>query len=80
MNNLRYLCRRDYVGGMGVLGDGLTDFLSTLPTAITGTQQSVSNLEAKGAELETAIKAQLALSTVTAICAIILAVHALKGK
>jgi predicted dinucleotide-binding enzyme len=80
MNNLRYLCRRDYVGGMGSLGSGFTDFLSTLPTAITGTQQSVSALEAKGAELETAIKAQLALSTVIAAGMIILVIQSLKGK
>jgi hypothetical protein len=80
MNNLRYLCRRDTVSGMGSLGAGFTDFLSTLPAAITGVNQSVTSLEQSGAQLETAIKAQLALSTVIAVGTVVLVVQSLKGK
>jgi hypothetical protein len=80
MNNMRYMCRRDTVSGMGAMGAGITDFLTSLPAAITGVNQGVSTIEQSTAQLETAIKAQLALSAVVAVGTIILVLQGFRGR
>jgi hypothetical protein len=69
---------------MGALGTSITDLLTSLPAAITGAGTQVvglqTSLEAKGAELETAIKVQLALQAAIAVGTAILVIQSLKGR